>query len=46
MDEKMLVVLNEIKKELQDIRGILEPKKVKIKMGDKVLCDPNQENCY
>jgi len=31
MEEKILIVLQEIKKELQDIRSILEPKEVGVK---------------
>jgi len=40
MEEKILIELQEIKKELQDIRSILEPKKKpKIMIGDKSLDD-------
>jgi hypothetical protein len=32
MEEKILIVLQEIKKELQDIRSILEPKEIEVKL--------------
>lgn len=37
MDEKILKELQEIKKELQDIRSILEPKEIKIKLDGNQL---------
>lgn len=37
MEEKILKELQEIKKELQDIRSILEPKEIKIMIGEDVI---------
>lgn len=36
MDEKILIELQEIKKELQNIRSILEPKVVNVKLGNVI----------
>ena len=37
MEQEILDVLKEIKRELQDIRSIMEPKKIDIQIGTKSL---------
>ncbi len=43
MDEKILAILDEIKKELQDIRSILEPKEIRVSF-DGLQTNSPQEN--